>query len=195
METNSGTKSRILQCAFQELEKSGVEGFSLRSVGVSVGLSAMAVYRHFQNKEALLRAMAEEAFAQWSERIQSIRDSQLRPWFRKAMRSYVEFSLDEPGRFDLCFVLKTQVERIYPDDFRAGKSPAVSLVMQRIEAGQRAGHLKNDDSLEMAMFAWAELHGLVMLHRAGRFGMSRKDFIELCKRCSDRALDSFAAKG
>jgi AcrR family transcriptional regulator len=188
------TKSRILGCAFKELEKSGIEQFSLRSVGAAAGLSAMAVYRHFENKEDLLRALAEQAFAEWSERVQVIRESDLRAWFRKAMRAYVEFSLDEPGRFDLCFVLKTQVERIYPDDFRAGKSPAVSLVMQRIEAGQRAGYLKDDDSLEMAMFAWAELHGLVMLHRAGRFGMSRKDFIALCKRCSDRALDSFVAR-
>ena len=188
------TKSRILECAFQQLEKSGVEQFSLRSVGAAAGLSAMAVYRHFENKEDLLRALAEQAFAQWSQRVQSIRESDLHAWFRKAMRAYVEFSLDEPGRFDLCFVLKTQVERIYPEDFRAGKSPAVSLVMQRIEAGQRSGYLEDDDSLEMAMFVWAELHGLVMLHRAGRFGMTRKDFIALCKRCSDRALNSFIAK-
>lgn len=189
------TKTRILQCAFSELEKNGVEHFSLRAVGMAAGLSSMAVYRHFENKEDLLRAMAEEAFGEWSKRVQAIREMDLRAWFRKAMRAYVEFSLDERGRFDLCFLLKTQVERIYPDDFRAGKSPAISLVMQRIEAGQRAGYLKNDDSLEMAMFVWAELHGLVMLHRAGRFAMSRKDFIALCQRCSDRALDSFAVKG
>ncbi len=184
------TKQRIVQCAFKELEKSGIEQFSLRSVGAAAGLSAMAIYRHFDNKEDLLRALGEEAFATWAIRVQGIRGTVLNDWFQKVTRAYVDFALDEPARFDLCFVLKTKVERLYPHDFRAGKSPAISLFVRRIEAEQNAGELKPGDALEMAMFVWAQLHGLVMLHRAGRFSMSRKEFLSLCKRSSHRALDS-----
>jgi AcrR family transcriptional regulator len=183
------TRDRIVKCAFAELERAGVDDFSLRSVGAAAGLSAMAVYRHFENKEDLLRALGEAAFATWAIRVQAIRDADLKTWFHKAGRAYVEFAFDEPGRFEVCFVLKTNIERRYPKDFRAGKSPAISLLVERIEAGQRAGKLEAGDALEMAMFLWAQLHGLVMLHRSGRFAMSRKEFMALCKRCTDRAFE------
>lgn len=126
------------------------------------------------------------------ERIRSIRAKDANAWFRKGLRADVEFALDEPARFDICFVHKTSVERRYPADFQAGKSPALSLLMERIEPGQRDGTLRAGDAMEIAMYLWAQLHGLVMLHRSGRFSLPRKDFISLCKHCGDRALEGLA---
>ncbi|MES1192281.1 MAG: TetR/AcrR family transcriptional regulator [Steroidobacter sp.] len=184
------TRERLVECAFGELERSGIEGFSLRSVGNDAGLSAMAVYRHFKNKNELLRVVGEVAFEEWRRRVEAIKETTLEKWFHKVVRAYVEFALDQPARFDVCFVLKTEVERIYPDDFRAGKSPVISLTMQRIEQAQRNGELNPGDSLEIALFAWAQLHGLVMLHRSGRFALGRAAFLSLCKRCGSRILQA-----
>lgn len=185
---NMNTRERLVECAFGELERNGIEGFSLRSVGNDAGLSAMAVYRHFKNKGELLRVVGEAAFEEWRNRVESIKETNLEKWFNKVIRAYVEFALDQPARFDACFVLKTEVERIYPDDFRAGKSPVISLTMQRIESAQQNGELTAGDSLELALFAWAQLHGLVMLYRSGRFALSRTAFLSLCKRCGNRML-------
>jgi len=172
----------------EELESSGLHGFSLRAVGSAAGLSAMAVYRHFKNKEDLLRAVGEEAFAAWKERIDKVKGSNWEKWFYDAMRAYIEFALDEPAKFDACFVLKTNVERVYPEDFRAGKSPVIGLMVERLEAAQARGLIKDGDALEMTMFVWGQLHGLVMLHRAGRFSLTRAAFLKLCKQCSGHAL-------
>jgi AcrR family transcriptional regulator len=184
------TRERITRCAFAELERKGFEQFSLRAVSEEAGVTPMAIYRHFRNKEDLLRAIGEEAFEAWQSRVERIRDAGLDAWFRKVTRAYVEFALDEPARFDACFVMKTQVERVYPQDFAAGKSPAIALCVERIEAAQRDGEIEPGDALEMAMFIWAQLHGLVMLHRAGRFSLKRSEFLALCKRSSARALIS-----
>lgn len=183
-----GTRQRLLTCALEELERSGLERFSLRAVGARAGLSAMAVYRHFANKEDLLRALGEEAFAAWRRRVESIKERDFEGWLQRVLRAYTEFALDEPGRFDVCFVLTTRVERIYPEDFRAGKSPTVALMVQRIEAAQRDGILRQGDPLEMALLVWAQLHGLVMLHRSGRFALKRSDFLRLCRRCNELAM-------
>jgi AcrR family transcriptional regulator len=177
--------------AFDELERNGIENFSLRAVGSDAGLSAMAVYRHFKNKDELLRVVGEAAFDAWRARIEAIKEAELQTWFRKVTRAYVEFALDEPARFDACFVLKTHVERLYPQDFRAGKSPVIALSMKRVEAAQRTGELRAGDPLEMTLFIWAQLHGMVMLHRSGRFALNRTDFLALCKRFSAQALRSF----
>mgnify|MGYP002335903115 CR=1 FL=1 len=57
------TKTRLLDSALEELERAGLEGFSLRSVGAAAGVTPMAVYRHFKNRDDLLAAVGEEAFA------------------------------------------------------------------------------------------------------------------------------------
>lgn len=182
------TRQHLIKAALDELERNGIERFSLRAVGANTGLSAMAVYRHFKNKEELLQVIGEHAFTAWKKRIESIKASAFENWFLKVTRAYVTFALDEPGNFDACFVLKTHVERIYPDDFRAGKSPVISLSMERIKKAQQLGEVKAGDALEMTLYIWAELHGLVMLHRSGRFSLSRKDFFSLCNRCCRQAL-------
>jgi AcrR family transcriptional regulator len=184
------TKAKILEQALAELERSGVEGFSLRAVGTAVGITPMAIYRHYRDKEHLLQAVGEQAFAEWQERIAAIRTRDPIGWFKRSGRAYLEFALDEPARFDACFVLKTHVERVYPEGFAARKSPVVTQVMERIAMAQKSGDLRSGDPLEMAMFVWAELHGLAMLHRAGRFSLKRSEFLALCDRCIERALDS-----
>lgn len=181
---NMDSRQSIIRCALRELESKGLGGFSLRAVGAAAGLSAMAVYRHYKNKEDLLRAVGEEAFGAFQQRIEAIADGPIEEWIRLIGREYVEFALDDPGHFEACFVLSTQVERIYPQDFRAGKSPVISLVANRIQAAQAAGQLEAGDALELALLLWAQLHGLVMLHRSGRFSLSRHEFLALCDRAS-----------
>jgi AcrR family transcriptional regulator len=63
----------------------------------------MAVYRHFANKEDLLRALGEEAFDVWLRRIESIKEPDFDKWLQKVSRAYIEFALDEPARFDASY--------------------------------------------------------------------------------------------
>jgi AcrR family transcriptional regulator len=181
-------KQRILSCALEELQRSGVEGFSLRAVGAAAGITPMAVYRHYRDREALLAAAGEEAFGVWKARVGTVKAADPLDWLRQVGRRYAEFALDEPAFFDACFVLRTSVERLYPTDFIAGKSPVISLVVKRMEEAQAQGQLAPGDALEGGMALWAQVHGLVMLHRSGRFAMKRKDYLGLCARCVEVAL-------
>jgi AcrR family transcriptional regulator len=181
-------KQRILRCALDELQRSGMDGFSLRAVGSAAGFTPMAIYRHFANREDLLAAAGEEAFGVWKARVGAIKAKQPLDWLRRVGRAYAAFALDEPAFFDACFVLRTSVERLYPADFVAGKSPVVALAVKRIEDAQALGQLAKGDALEAAMSLWAQVHGLAMLHRSGRFAMKRKDYLSLCARCVDHVL-------
>jgi AcrR family transcriptional regulator len=183
------TKQRILDCAVSELERSGVESFSLRSVGTAAGVTPMAVYRHYRNRDALLAAVGEAAFAEWQRRIERIGAKSPLDWLRAGGRAYIEFALDAPAKFEACFVIRTSVERLYPDDFMAGRSPVVAKMVERIEAAQATGALRPGDALERAIFFWAELHGLAMLHRSRRFAMKRRAFLALVDRMVDRMLE------
>jgi len=185
------TRTRLLNCALEELEREGVAAFSLRSVSAAAGITPMVVYRHYPNKEELLRAVGREAFAAWQRRAESVRASDPLEWLRQSGRLYLQFALDEPARYDACFVLRTGMERRFPRDFRAGKSPVVSMIMERVAAAQAAGAIGRGDPLEIAMFFWAQLHGLAMLHRSGRFAMPRAAFLAFAARAAERTLDAF----
>lgn len=185
------TKRRLLEHALDEIERGGVESFSLRSVSAAAGLTPMAVYRHFPNKDELLQAVGVEAFAAWQKRAESIRATDALEWLRQAGKLYASFALDEPARFDACFVLRTGIERHYPRDFRAGKSPVVAMVIARVQAAQATGALAPGDSLEIAMAFWAQLHGLCMLQRSGRMAVSRNAFLALVVRNVEYVLAGF----
>jgi AcrR family transcriptional regulator len=183
------TRKAMIEHAFDELAKKGLEQFSLRAVGQAAGLSATAVYRHFKNKEDLLFSVGEEAFVAYHAIITAIPDAPLEKWLRNVSRAYVLFALEHPGHFDACFILRTRVERAYPRDFVAGKSPVISMMARRIEAAGSARPMKHEDALELALLMWAQVHGLVMLFRAGRFSLHRDAFLRLCDRASQRCAN------
>jgi AcrR family transcriptional regulator len=182
------TRERLIACALDELEQGGLEAFSLRSVSAAAGVTPMAVYRHFPSKDELLQAAGRAAFEEWKRRVDSVRTEDPIEWLRQAGRQYLQFALDAPALFDACFVLRTGVERRYPRDFRDGKSPVVSMLLECVATAQAAGRLAPGDPLEFAMFFWAQLHGLAMLQRSGRFAMSRNAFLALGARTSNYAL-------
>lgn len=176
------TSERILHCAIEELSERGLEGLSLRSVGVKAGVTPMAVYRHYASKAELLKALGEHAFDLWLRRVRNVEAKDTLAWLDGVSRAFIDFALEEPRFFEAAFVLRTNVERIYPDDFRSGKSPVVLAVSERLTQGQAEGVIRDGDALEMAMALWAMLQGFVALHASGRFNMARPEFIALCLR-------------
>ncbi len=182
------TRDRILDCALDELAAHGLERLSLRAVGVKAGITPMAVYRHFSDKADLLRAVGEHALSEWQSRVAAVTATELGGWFRAMAEANVAFALDEPALYDAAFVLKTKAERVYPEDFRAGRSPVIGLLATKLAEGQTAGQVRAGDPLELAMGVWGVLHGLIGLHRSGRFSLSREDFTALCLRSAARMI-------
>jgi AcrR family transcriptional regulator len=51
------------------LDKEGVEAVTMRRVAAAVEITAMAVYRHYADRKALLNALADEGFRELAERL------------------------------------------------------------------------------------------------------------------------------
>jgi len=60
------SRDRILQAAMSLVDQEGEQGLSMRRLGSSLGVEAMAIYNHFENREAILDAMADWLFSQMS---------------------------------------------------------------------------------------------------------------------------------
>src|SRR5205085_11935081 len=62
-------RSALLHAALDILAEHGVPGLTLREVARRAGVSPMAPYRHFDSKDALLAAVAEEGFRRLGQRL------------------------------------------------------------------------------------------------------------------------------
>jgi AcrR family transcriptional regulator len=185
---------RILRAAVRLYERDGERGVSIRNVAAAVGLSPMALYRHYAGRDDLLAAIAAEAFAVWEARVQAVRGKDARAWLARLSEAYLRFALDEPRRYEACFVLPSRTARRIPADFAAGRSPAARVITERIAEGLARGELRGPDALTIGLVVWAEAHGLILLHRDGRFGGDRRVFTQTYRRCLRVVLAAFTAE-
>lgn len=194
------TGERILAAALLQVAAEGHEGLSMRKVGQAVGTTAMAIYRHYRDREHLLDAVADAA----SHRLEAALSTAVRgaeragsPAERLAslFAAYVEFGLAEPRLFDLVFLTRRRGVRRFPGDFAREGSRAFRQARLDVEACMDAGLLRRDDALETTLDLWAHTHGLVTLYRVGRFSTGPAAFRELAQRSLRRHLAALAPPG
>lgn len=175
--TEQNTSDKILAAARALLEREGAGEVSMRRVAEAVGITPMAIYRHFANREALLKAVADAAFLEaareWSMRA---RNPDLLQALRHSMENYLDYALRHPHMFDYNFLVARDDARRFPEDFRARCSPTLNVVADMLTEAMRQGLLRENDPWDIAMTLWAQAHGLIALYRAGRFSYDEERF-------------------
>ena len=53
------TRQRVLEAALHLIDQEGLEGFSMRKLGASLGVEAMSLYNHVESKRAVFDGVIE----------------------------------------------------------------------------------------------------------------------------------------
>lgn len=164
---------------------------SLRELARQVGVSANAAYRHFENKEALLAAMAAEGFRQLAAAQAQALMQRQNPaeGFLESGRAYVSFARQHPALFRLMFGRFSVANRNEEIEVAgqlayAGLRHGVALVMGIAPDSAQA--------LVAAMHAWSLVHGLSHLVLDGQFDTHTDDLdalIDSVLRQAEYGLD------
>ena len=188
------TKERIASAALTILEKEGANAVSMRRVAEAAGITAMAIYHHFENREVLLNFVTDREFAKFLGYIEKrAQRGAVGARLMDAMQSYVDYALDRPRIFDYVFAEARPGARRYPEDFRARRSPTLNPIADLVARGMESGTLKKDDVWEVALELWAHTHGYVALYRAGRFTLKEDEFRSLLQRSLKRLIHGLKA--
>src|SRR5260370_39520559 len=177
------TSDRITRIALDILKKEGPPAVSMRRIARAVGITPMAVYHHFRNRDALLNSITDREFTKLLGHIQAhpLRGgTQAR--LIAVMEGYVDYAFAAPRVFDFVFSRPRPGARQFPKDFRARRSPTLNPVADLLAADMDRDVLKKDDVCEDAFALWAPVHGYVMLYRAGRVALSETEFRKLLCR-------------
>lgn len=192
--SRTDTADRILRVARSLFEHEGAQAVSMRRVAALSGITPMAIYRHFENREALLRRIGEASFSEivrhWNARAQG---SDTLARIVELQRIYLDYALAHPHLFDHAFSARREEARRFPEDFRARRSPTLNALADSVADAMRAGVLREDDPWEVAMTLWAHGHGLIALYRVGRFTLGEREFRAFHDRSLRRLLDGLKA--
>ncbi len=187
--TSDATKERIAAAALHILEREGPDAVSMRRVATVVGVTPMAIYHHFPNREALLSSIVDNEFGALLQFInRTPKFSSVESEMIHIMDSYIDYAFARPHIFDYVFAKPRSGARRFPQDFRARRSPTLNPIADAVARWMKDGYIKQDDVWETALEIWAHAHGYLMLQRADRFDLSPLAFKKLLHRSLKRLL-------
>jgi AcrR family transcriptional regulator len=188
------TSRRIAVAARRLLDQEGEGAVTMRRVAGRVGITPMAIYRHFPSRAVLLNALAEEGFAELAAGLEDKRFAGgVEARLLKMAEIYLDHALANPQLFQLMFLAPRQGARRYPRDFRAGRSPTASLMAAVVREGMESGELREDDAWEIVFEMGALSHGLIELYLGGRIDLTPAGFRALYRRSCRRYLNGIRA--
>ena len=165
-------KPALIAAALKEIAAEGPEQFSLRGVARRAGVSAPAVYRHFESKDDLLAAVAAEC----SERIGAAitgaiaaapPDDPLEQ-FRATGIAIVQFAVAHPEHFRAMSV-PGMYDRLPPEQL-AAQNEFMRQQQTALAKAQDDGHIAKIPLDELMLAANCAVNGLAHAIIEGRLG-------------------------
>jgi AcrR family transcriptional regulator len=154
-------RAALVESGMALLEQHGAQEPGLREVARAAGVSATSVYRHFPDKDALMRAIAARGFAMMGEMQEAAALAHAgRPAFAAIGGAYVRFALKHPAVFRLMF------SRAPPRDLFALPADELSGPLRLLRdnvANLTPAHLSPAARKTIAVQAWSLVHGLAVL--------------------------------
>lgn len=189
-------KQALLDETARILREEGESALSLRRLASSLGVSRTAPYNHFENKEALLSAVAEEGFRRFEQAMTSVRkkhrDGTGNEMTRALVHAYLKFALNNQEYYDLMYSSKSWRAGTVSDSLATTARQTLRKDTERLQKAQERGLITKDvDVVLYTRIWWGTVHGISRLSLDGVYSdaASRK---KLCDSTADmlwRQLD------
>lgn len=177
-------KESLIQTALEMVSDEGADSITLREIGSRLGTSRSAIYRHFKNKEELMKHVILAGFDKLDETIEPIFLDETTSFLEKfhAMGlGYMHFALENQHLYRLIFgptmikereeVLADEKEDLYKL-LHGDSSKEIMNVCQdngyfklvtMIILAQEKKIFKAGNPVNIATAIWAQLHGIASL--------------------------------
>lgn len=162
------SRVRIVSTARQALLDGGHERVALRSLARDLGVTAPALYDHFDSKDALLRSVAEDGFLALIDAIEVDGERAIER-IRKRALAYIGFASENVELFRLMFLFRPAAVDLVNEDGQTIDNE-LGTATEAFERGAADlavaiadGDMVERDTTELAMLMWSTTHGIAML--------------------------------
>jgi AcrR family transcriptional regulator len=189
-------RNALLAAALRLVAKHGVEGFSLREAARAVGVSAAAAYRHFEDRSALLKALAHQGLARLALKMEEAvsaapgapgSPARAAAELTRIGDAYVEFAVAHPSHFRVMFGPWCDLtDELAPELLPHGRDP-LQLLVDTLDGMVRAGAITATARQGAEITAWSAVHGLASLLVEGGLPLTAAERARACA-VAQRAL-------
>ena len=147
----SSQRDRILECACDLYLKHGLDGFSMRKLARRVGVTAPAIYRHYEGREAVLADVLREAHRTFARYLYAAlaKPTELER-FIGAGEGFLNFVIDHPRWYG---IMHTAPEHLglaaLPEDIEALIGSVHRIWIDRVRECMDAGILTGISAIAM----------------------------------------------
>ncbi|RRA47421.1 TetR/AcrR family transcriptional regulator [Acidipila sp. EB88] len=160
-------RTQIIQAARQVAELEGWPNVTVRRLADEISYSQPVLYAHFENRDAILAAVAVEGFQELGLAMEQARDEAKHGDAVGAVAAaYLEFAANSPALYEVMFSLGLSV----PFDSAATPPELRFAFAQFLELFQA----QSSRPEVLSELFWASLHGIAELTRTGRFPPQRQ---------------------
>nr|WP_321983685.1 TetR/AcrR family transcriptional regulator [uncultured Lichenicoccus sp.] len=162
-------EQRIIAAARLIAEGAGWSAVTIRRLAEEIEYSQPVLYSHFENRDAIVAAVAIEGFRQFTTALrQAAREAtDRRSGLECVAMAYLGFAMQNPALYEAMFTLPTGL-RFAELETRSELKDAFRALAAVVEPS------KTDVAVATETF-WAALHGLVELERSGRIRRGARD--------------------
>ena len=174
-------KQALLESGVAIIQAEGIQGLTLNKVARRQGVSAAAVYRHYDSKEALMASIAAQGFRALRDALDRNLEEPIvdtRIFFRRCVEAYIDLALSRPRHYELMFGGIIPDQKRFEELHEAGQS-AFQRLLQSIRICQRRGLFRKRKPIIMAFHVWSTMHGFAMLHISGQNPLQPRDSADL----------------
>lgn len=152
----------VVEAAWSLVKKRGLKELTLREVARKVGVTHAAPYHHFKDRDALLDAMADEAFDALDQAMQKSKHgvADAAEELFVLGRAYVDFAREKPERVEVMFRRNdAQADQAMQDKGRC----TFQHLVDAVQRCQSEGTAPVGNPLAIALSAWSLVHGFAAL--------------------------------
>lgn len=184
------TGDRILGEAMELFHAAGLKAVTMRAVAARVGVSPMAIYRHYTSRDELLKGLIGEAqalFLHYLQQAQAGRDA----WERLSLsgQAYLRFALEHPREYALVFQEPVGGQATGSRSWQAAAT--FRFLVDRVRECADSGVIDAPDAEAAALTLWAQVHGLVSLYLAGKLAVTQAAFEAMYAESLARLIQAF----
>jgi AcrR family transcriptional regulator len=155
----------LVTAATRVIEERGPEAFTLREVASATGVTHAAAYRHFDDKSAMLAAVAEAGYRALLDRMAKAAAAGIedpRDRLRAICAASIAYALEHPAQYRVMTGPRLNEDGRFPA-LETAIGDTLALVVAEIERGQATGAFRKGPPRDLALAVWIASHGFVDL--------------------------------
>jgi AcrR family transcriptional regulator len=174
----AGLHDAIVRVSIELGSELGEEGLTMRAIAARLGVSATALYQHFESKGAILREIRLYGVRMLQDKLDA--KSGIADPVQKLTElgtCYVDFAMENPWLYKVLFFGDQAEWEAAQEQERGELLAPLQTVRRCIADGIDGGSFRRDLSVDhMVLMLWSSMHGLAIMMLDGRISTDHPVF-------------------